>query len=510
MARSITRRRPGRSLPRLALVAALVPPFASTADAQCVGDVVDALYTPLRGTDARAVDGNRIVLGHGVRLPAPPTLEVFEAHPVTGEFLYAETIAPPEWQPASYVTHIGLEGDLMAFQFHKGFGGPHEVDILERGAQGWTRTGVALPEAADMRLGEFTAVADGRVYTLTARVVGRPISLHEIVKDPAGSWSIAQSLRLGDAEMPYFESPVTLQVEGDVAVISGALGPANMAVVVCARDATGRWQQVDLIGPPSGFPILNSVDLGPDRLTLLHRSDYFPDGSGTLRVFEPAVPGGPWALVEQFDVATMFGSDIRWVGPSDGGRTTFGTTRGTALFTRLPSLGFRRTWNVEGSWPVDLDGDRLATSNLNRLVMVVEVPINTGPTETVTTCSLAGRTTCQGSGSTRLRIHETWLPLVQQRRTVAEVAGVPAGAPIAVFRSTDPAFATTVFGDLCIDRRTATAVGPPKPASAAGTATFTLGSGNDFQASGFAAADHLQAIVLGAAPELSNAIAWLP
>ena len=154
---------------------------------------------------------------------------------------------------------------------------------------------------------------------------------------------------------------------------------------------------------------------------------------------------------------------------------------------------------------VGFTGDALVGGDYR--TRVVDVPVGPGMTEV---CSLAGLSPCAGSGSSSLPVRDG-NPWVGVRTATAEILYAQPGATIVLFRSDEPASSPALGGQLCIDRRAAVIVGTPIQANAQGAGSFALRTvGTPFGELGFGASDHLQALVLGAAPELTNAMAWIP
>ncbi len=139
-------------------------------------------------------------------------------------------------------------------------------------------------------------------------------------------------------------------------------------------------------------------------------------------------------------------------------------------------------------------------------VLAVDAPTSGGVTDA---CSLVGQTTCAATGTATLRIHDRFG--YGLRRAVAEVIDATPGSAAILFRSEEPGSSVVLGGELCIDRRSAVRVGVPAMVSPAGTAAFPLAvNGPQPGFGGLSAADHLQAVILGTRPALTNALAWLP
>lgn len=490
----------------LSLTLAALFSLTIPAAAQCSGGVIDTLELPGTATVDRSGGGSRVLIASRNRLNVSPRIDVFEAAAGSVDFVPVGTISSSSWASTWYVNSVSMDGDLIAFQPDKRFALNDELSISEKGPTGWTTSSVALPASNWFQWGQLTAASGDRVVTLTSQSFNRPTRLQVVERDPAGVWTIVDTVET-DIRAPWFEYPMDVVLDGDVAALGGVMFATTGRVAVCEPDASGAWSQTaSLEAPEPGAWVVEAMAL-KDGVLAVVRSNY-----GSVLSMRHALhvyrrnPGGSWSIIDRLALASPSVQYSRWSVALDGERLAVSQADGTTVFARSTAgtLVQERTVDFLG-YAIGFDAGRLVGEGNGR-VRTVHVPPSPG---TTSVCFLAGQETCAGTGTARLRIHDLWSS-VTSRRSSAEVTGAPPGATAIVLRSADPGNAPALGGTLCIDRRNAVPVGPPRQVDGAGTASFALASGTDPSLEGFPAADHLQAVVFGPMTELTNSIAWLP
>ncbi|MFT7170213.1 MAG: hypothetical protein ACI80K_003360 [Paracoccaceae bacterium] len=502
---------------------AILSATVSAASAQCVGSTIDMLQRPPGGL-AFAVNGRTAAVASTGTDPEPPRIELFRAPSATSiEFQYESFIQPPHWEPFWRIRHLSVSGGTVTHQlasFSSG-GGLNLLEVHERSTGGWASTSIQLPSYNSLSLGSLTDVDDDRVVALSGGNILSPLALYVVEKRNTGGvgvWTLIDTVPIVGIRTPYFDYPADVSLDGNVAaVVSGDWGGETHRVAVCEPDASGDWRQTALLeGPSVGWRTTSiQVDAG---MIWVEQAAAFPVVGRNLDVYSRST-AGVWTLQSRTDLQALFG-----VVSVPELRISNGRAAGTAWdqgrmfdFVLEPdsSGALRVARRIKGSSGlVAFDGDRVfARSSLR--VRVAEAPPNPGPVIDEDYCVLAGRTTCDGTGASRLRVYEAASlngPYFYSRRVAAEIrAGAPGSVAI-LFRSPNPVLQSAPGTGLCIDRQAAVRAAPPALLDALGRITFAIPADLSSMASGIEAADHFQAVVrsVGGGFEVTNAIAWLP
>ena len=516
--------------PLLAATLALsaFPLTLTPAFAQCEGEVLDTLD----GLSGLAVDqrvgSHRVVTAKRDDNLQPPRLDVFE-RPAQGEpFAWTGSIQPPLWEAGWSIRSLVLEGDVIAHQFDPYDRWPPVVSISERTSQGWTTSEVELPGNGFLLGGQRTAISGERIAALSGFQLNSPLRIQFIERAAGtGDWEIVDRVVLQGVIVPWIDYPLYLDMDGDVAVVCSDNSESAGSVAVCERDASGGWSQTVLLRPPTDLSVefsnwwVESLAVRGDDLAVVRRSSD-PLLPPVLHIYRRSA-FGVWDIVDRRSIQALFGvASTLYSGPvafdadqrlaisagSPSGSPS-GSSSGseTLVFSRDSSGRLVSPHRVTGiGGVVGFSSGSLIGARYR--ARAVDVPVGPGSTEV---CPLVGLTTCAGTGAPMLRVHDfsVWPDV---RRATAEVRGAPPGATILLLRSNEPGLSTVLGGQLCIDRLTAVRAGGLTQVSSAGTALFQLETQgiNLFGNQGFGASDHLQAVVLGSTPGLTNSVAWIP
>lgn len=473
--------------------------------------IVDHLEVgPPLGVDR--LDSSTMVFCEQLNFSTAAKIHIFEAAPGTTEYLRTAVLAPPVFLPGARFDSASVEGNLIALHAVL-LTGPAVV-IHERGPQGWSTRSVSLP-GTEWRLGKVTAISGGVIAAVSAPGHHAPVTLNIIEQSAAGNWSITDSVLL-NVNSPWVDYSFNVAHDDGVAAVGQRInswGPAQVAV--CERGANGSWSQVATLPPPvvGDWSVENLAVRSGVLAVLRVRYDLLPLHEQVLQLYERNASGS-WTEVAR----TMTAANTQSFDPSsvviDGNSVVLSSYAETRIFERATpgTLVERQTIESPLRVAVGLENGRLAmarkTSGPTGGGTIVLVDLPAAPSMTQVR-ELRGQTTCLGTGSSRLRVHDG-RPPQGDRRVVAEIGGAPVGATTLLFRAADPGSLPVLGGLLCIDRRGAALAAAPGTANAAGRATFELDFIGSLPLLGYAAADHLQAVVIGPAPELTNSVAWLP
>lgn len=486
-----------------ALLAALAA--APSASAQCLGDLWPAPLDSVPSTvvfQAAALGPDRTYLasnrGSGSIQTPMPAIVVARHDPSTGAYGFEARLSPSSWDQRGGIACVDVQGDTLIAQRVESFFPPNSVDVFERGAGGWAYTEVPLAGMGDapwLRLGQRCAisgdtilVADGTHTPATWSQFDDPFEVMALERGPQGAWAQVQRLVLPGTRTGWWEYPVTLALDRDVAAVAKAAMTPVDAVLVMERGSAGQWSHTATLPPPS--PVDHHLLEGNHRVAvsgdLVACQRYREQTTGELRTtIHRRVAPGTWVPVQtivtadpdiaatdarMLDGGVLFDGDV--LALSCGGVVDLHRLTPAGTFVperRITGLGVLA--DVDGEAVIGLE--RAITPGGARAVPRSVRRAGPGVLPRNQWCQGRGDVVCGGANALGL----AWLqqdPGAAGLFARAEVSGAAPGATCAAFVSGSTDLRPTAAGDICLGGASLRTVGAPAAADALGRAGFQV------------------------------------